>query len=273
MDPSKINQLVKDIKKKKELNSIDDNFVREYLSKVLIKNFKEAKLLEENFSQKSNAYHEIIKSARKDLRKCYGLFRQDSIKTDLFKDLLKNPRNKTLTEKVLAVHSSTRERLPYYEELYQKIFTVTGKPKVILDLGCGANPFSLMFMKVNAVYYAYDISRTEIDQINTFFKAVKQKGVAEIMDITKEVEFPKADLALLFKITDVIDQGRGHKGTEEVIKRLPTRFVVVSFPTLTMNGKPMNAPRRRWMEWLCNRLNYKFKIIEIPNEIFYILEK
>ncbi|HLC51796.1 MAG TPA: hypothetical protein VJI98_00960 [Candidatus Nanoarchaeia archaeon] len=273
MDSLKLNQLVKDIKKKKELSSLDDDFVKEHLIQTLNKNHKMATILNEKFIPRSKHYSEIIKAVRSDLRKVYGLFREDKIKIDFIQELLKDPRNKRLINRVLETHSSTRERLPYYEELYRKIFAITGKPKIILDLGCGINPFSLIYMKFKGIYYAYDVSKIELNQINLYFKSIKQSGKAKITDITKWNKFPKADIAFLFKMTDMIDRGKGHKGTEEMIRHLPVKYLVVSFPTLTMSGKLMTAPRRNWMEWLCNRLGYHFKIIEMPNELFYIMEK
>ena len=48
-------------------------------------------------------------------------------------------------EKMLSHHASTRERLPLAEmdALYQRIFTLTGKPRSVLDLACGINPLYL----------------------------------------------------------------------------------------------------------------------------------
>ncbi|MBI4983336.1 hypothetical protein HZC32_01720 [Candidatus Woesearchaeota archaeon] len=77
----------------------------------------------------------------------------------------------------------------------------------------------------------------------------------------------------MFKITDILDEGKGHKKTEDLLKAVPARFVAISFPTLTMSGKPMTAPRRSWMEWLCRRLEYSYKILVLSNEIIYVIKK
>ena len=175
-------------------------------------------------------------------------------------------------------HSSTKERLLFYSELYKKIFKIAGKPKSILDLGCGINPLSFVFMNLEKVnYHAYDINKDEIKLIDSFFKILNKKNkeikaIAQVKDITK-LKFPKTDIAFLFKITDILDKGKGHKKTEEIIKKIPAKHIIISFPTLTMSGKKMTAPRRKWMEWMCKRLRYEYQILEYSNELFYVIEK
>ena len=86
-------------------------------------------------------------------------------------------------------------------------------------------------------------------------------------------KIPPADLCFLFKMTEVLDQGKGHIATEAVLKAIPAKHIVVSFSTRTMSGKAMTAPRRRWMEWLCQRLHYQYTILEFGNEILYVVKK
>lgn len=256
-----MDKLIEEIKRKKELNGISDNIVLEQVEKYLSQNKKI------NLENKRSAdYKKTIKEVRAKLRRSYGLFRVESKETNS-KDI----------DSVLTAHSSTKERSYFYPELYQKIFDITGKPKIILDLGCGVNPLSYSFMNLKKVeYHAYDINEKEITLINEYFKREHIQGEASVMDVSKVEEvkkLPSADLAFLFKITDILDRGKGHKKTEEVLVAVPTKFVVISFPTLTMSGKPMNAPRRKWMEWLCQRLGYPYEVLEFSNEIFYVVKK
>jgi len=281
MDKNQIALLIQEIKKKKELQSIDDHFVEESLRKYLQQEPKIMKALQENFNPKSKAYAAVIKQLRSQLRKVYGLFRDDpGERKKLVQELLAAPkqkRNQLLTQ-ILSTHSSTQERLPWYEKLYSKIFSIAGKPKTILDLGCGINPFSVSYMNLEkCLYYAYDINAEEIASVNHYFHLLHQEnssftGKALVADI-KKAEFPKVDLCLLLKMTDVIDQGKGHKKTEELLTRIPAKYIVVSFATKTMSGKEMTAPRRSWMEWLCKRLGWEYTILEFPNEILYVIKK
>jgi hypothetical protein len=261
----KIKQLITSIKEKRELKDLDDNFVKEELKRYFLRNNKQFLLIKEELNQKSAVYKQIVKEVRSKLRRSYGLFRTE-------KDFLKEKD----FNKVLVLHSSTKERLSFYHKLYERVFKITGKPKIILDLGAGVNPLSYNYLKTSPEYYAYDLSKEEVKIINNFFKENKVKGNAKILDllqIEKIVKLPKADLAFLFKMTDVLDKGKGHKTSEEVIKAIPAKYLAISFPTLTISGKAMNHPRRGWIEMMCKRLNYNFKVLTFENEIFYIIKK
>jgi len=277
-DKKKIAKLVADVKVKPELNSLDDKFVKEHLIKVMERESRKTNQLAENFTHKSRQYREIVKLVRGDLRRVYGLFRDKKpLNDDLFNDFCKSPQDIRKARRVLESHSSTKERLNFYDKLYGKIFSITGKPKSLLDLGCGINPFSFPYMKLkNLTYNAYDISNKEIADIKKYFFNLKIDGTAEVFDIlkfSKLSKLPQSDVALMFKMTDVVDRNKGHKGTEEVLLHTPANFIVVSFPTLTMSGKPMNVPRRKWIELLCNRLEFEFTVLEFSNEIFYVVNK
>jgi 16S rRNA (guanine(1405)-N(7))-methyltransferase len=266
-------QLIQDIKKKKELKDLSTDFITEHIKKYLQQNPKAQEFLWNEHSTRSTKYKQIIKDIRSVLRRSYGLFRKDDGELEKLVSLLKSKRDKNeILTQILQIHSSTKERLPHYNSLYKKIFKLTGTPKTILDLGCGLNPFSLKFMKLsNLTYYAYDLSEKEVEMINKFFRITKQKGRAYVKDIRK-VKLPKADVTFLFKMTDVIDK-KGHKNTEELLKSIPSTFVVISFPTVTMSNKKMNFPQRKWVELLCERLKYDVKFRELPNEIFYVIKK
>lgn len=186
-----------------------------------------------------------------------------------------------ILKEILESHASTKERLPFYRELYLKIFSVTGKPASILDLGCGLNPFSLPFMKLDSCkYYAFDIGTEDLRNINHFFswwerRHHKFQGRAAMLDITRSdlSALPRTDLCFLFKVTDILDQGKGHTATEKVILAIPAKYIILSFSTITMSGRPMTAPQRRWVELLCKRLGFFSTVISFPTEIFYVIKK
>lgn len=265
-------KLLKDIKKKKELENISNNFILDQIKDYFKKNPKSLQFLD-----KDKSYKLIIKEIRSKLRRMIGLFQVKRSKNQekLLNNYLLNKSKNSLIE-LLKTHASTMERIPIYEKLYQQIFKITKKPNSILDLGCGLNPISYPLMNLkNVTYNAYDISLNDLNIIKKFFKELKIKGKIKefnLLKITKK-SFPKSNLAFLFKITDILDQGKGHKTTEKVITTLPVNWIILSFPTKTMSGKIMTAPRRSWVELLCKRLNYEYKIIEFENEIFYIIKK
>ncbi|MBI2103179.1 hypothetical protein HYT55_05025 [Candidatus Woesearchaeota archaeon] len=284
IDETAIENLISMIKQKKELRELSEEFIRHHLHDYFSKRPAMVMVLD---TPRSEKYKRIVKDIRAFLRRVYGLFRIEKGREDI-RGLLKEfstagtIQQKKILEIILSTHSSTKERLLIYAQLYPQLWKITGRPSKILDLGCGLNPFSLPLMGLRSVqYYGYDLSMEEVSLLRDFFILLHRKnslirGEAAVFDLLhslSERKLPAADVCFLFKMTDVLDQGKGHKKTEELLKHLSCRFVVVSFATKTMSGKKMTAPRRSWMEWLCNRLGWKFTIVEMPDELFYVIEK
>ncbi len=265
--------IVADIRKKRELRGLQEAVVEKELQKVLKQHPAWREALP---NPRSAGYRQIMKLVRANLRSNYGLFRPAKLPLDV--DFV----NKAAVRELLGAHVSTGERLPFYGKLYKEIFRVTGVPLTILDLGCGLNPLSLPFMGLRKLqYHAYDISEGEVRVLNSFFESVRGKNnliqgkaeVQDISDVNAVRAMPPAEICFLFKVADIIDRGQGHKRTEELMDAIPARYVVISFSTRTMSGKPMTAPRRRWMEWLCRRRGWKYEILEFENEVVYVVRK
>src|SRR3989344_2656576 len=92
--------LIRELKRKKELKDLDDNFIASR-----IKEYLKGNKVPEN--KRSKEYEIIFKDLRRILRKTYGMFRVFNEKHDL--------------------------------EFYNLIFNKF-KPKKVLDLGCGIDP-------------------------------------------------------------------------------------------------------------------------------------
>ncbi len=138
--------LVEEIKNKKELKPLSSDFVGSITKEFL----KEKKV---NLEKKSER-KKIIKEVRSILHAVYGVFKKSkySKKEKLLKEMSSTEDLET-HNKILELHRSTKERLNYYPFIYEKIFAITGKPKSILDLGCGLNPVSFPYMGLKDVQY------------------------------------------------------------------------------------------------------------------------
>ncbi len=282
-----LSTLISDIGKKKELTSLPKYTIELTLQKIIAQN---PKFITPNLHPKSKEYKQILKLTREKLRRDYGLFRIKQTTsaniTTILKNYVQKPSTKLLQE-LLRSHESTKERLPIYPQLYPQIFNITGKPDSIIDLACGLNPLSIPYLKIDInrlKYHAYDISTTEIDLIKNYFNYLKNNnhafiGTANVCDLRESIPppvsslFPYSSIVFCFKILDIIDQGKGHTKSEQLLDSIHSKFIVVSFATRTMSGKPMTAPKRQWMEWLCNRKKWKYTILEFENELFYIIQK
>ena len=216
----------------------------------------------------------------------YG--KRSDLRYKLFEKLRKNihadeEKIIELHKKILYCHTSARERMSFYEELYQEIFTITGTPKSILDLGCGMNPVSYLFMHLDHLtYIASDFSQIDCDFVQAYFDLMKERhslqgttpciNLLDSQGIEAVQRLPAVDVAFLFKVSDLIDR-KGHKPTEQVVQTVHAKYIVVSFSTKTLSGEQMDKRRRVWFEMMTERLGYSFTIIEKSNELFYVVKK
>ena len=243
--------LLAEIKKKKELSGLSDEFVSEILNKH-IRNIKLDLL-------KSTEKKLLVKEVRADLRRTSGMFQKSFRNRKSFLE-------KEDIASLLKTHSSTSERLEIYPELKELIHSL--KPLSILDLGCGLNPLALASKEV--IYYAVDIRGDELDLIDSFFRKNKFRGKVFLQDLRKPIDnLPSADLCLILKLLDLLSR----KQAENLMKNVSCRKIIISFSTKTLSGKKMRISRRLWFEQLLSKLNYSFSTRQSGNEVFYIVEK
>ena len=126
IEQEKINELIAEIKKKNELQELNNDFVKDHLFDYLTKDSQALSFLLSDYNKKSTKYKIIIKEIRAKLRTVYGLFRINENKKkrkQLVKELISSTKE-DLSVEILKTHSSTKERLPFYKELYQKIINI-----------------------------------------------------------------------------------------------------------------------------------------------------
>ncbi len=279
---SLIKKLVFDIRAKKELRNVDSEIVRSEIVKFLKQSPKTVAFLATNRTlkqfERAEDYAVVIKHVRSVLRKSYGMFVVDASQRGNILERMRSLSDTDAHTEMLRTHESTKERMAIYPELYEKIFKITGKPKSILDLGCGMNPFSYPFLKAHPSYYASDISKEDCNLINSYFKKINITGEAIPIDL-REIDkgnilmfFPKTDVCFLFKVLDTIET-TGHKLAEKLVNSINSDFIVASFSTKTLSKEDMRHPYRGWVELMCKRLNFGCILIEFDSEIFYVISK
>lgn len=261
-----IQELLSKVKSNKKYSSISDEIVLNEINSYLKKN---------QIKDLSNISKSDISEIRKSLHRLYSSYQTKH------KNKIQDYLNELDTNSLLSTTLSTKERLQDYEDLYKKIFNITGKPKIITDLGSGFNVFSFPFMNLNELtYYSYDINEKDIDYLNQYYEIMKSRGLrgkAEILNsqnLEKIRNIPKSEIIFMFKLIDLID--KKHKKTSEelinyLLKNNKTKFIVASFATATLTRKPMNLPKRKGFELMLERIGLKFQTIKTKNEIFYII--
>jgi hypothetical protein len=270
--------LISQIKRKKEFSNINNKFIEE-LIKNKIDEKDLIKISDHTNPKKSKEFKLSIKIIRKILHDIYGVFNIGKNRFELLNELEKESKNKdkinnnlkNIHLNLLKTHKSSNERLPFYDEIYKKIFHEF-KPKTILDLSSGLNPLSYPFMNLREVnYIATEFVDEDTKFLNEYFSIMKKFGLdgkALTLNLLEIKNLPKSDICFLFKTLDSLETIKKDI-TKEILNKINSKIIVVSFPTATLSGRKINKKRLIWFE----RLIKDYSIFEIKNEIFYIIDK
>ena len=284
-----IQELLSKVKQNKKYKTISDEIVLAEIKKYLKSN-----QIGENDKFSKNEEKQAIKEIRKRLHRLYsGYQTKKKNKREVYLEELKKVKNKRqlleLTKKFLSIAISTKERIDDYSLIYQKIFTITRKPKTITDLGAGLNALSFPLMDIeDLTYYSYDIDTEDMNFLNDYFEILKDElklrinGKAEILDasnIDNIRKLKKSEIIFMFKLIDLIDSKskKTRKISEDMIKEIfnlkKADFIVASFAKKTLSGKSMNIPIRRGFELMLERNNLNFFSFSTDSEIFYVIRE
>ena len=137
----------------------------------------------------------------------------------------------------MRLHASSRERLPYLEAFYQKIFALIGTPESILDLACALDPLGLPWMKLPTTtgFFAYDIHQPRLDFLQNFFQYFYPQARAIHQDILTNIPDQKADCAFFFKEAHRLEKRRPGSN-RELFEGLNVKWLVVSLPSRDLKG-------------------------------------
>ncbi len=275
-------KLLNVIKQKSQISGLSDDYVLDKIEKYFLRNGDKHKLLKQNFEktknkiEKNKLFKEVVKDIREEIGVIYGSF--------LTKDFKK--KNRLLNKEgnfreLLMLHKSTRERLEFYEKIYNKIFAWK-KPEKIGDLGCGLNPVSHFIMKdilgYDVSYFASDLNPEDMNFLNDFFKRYEIEGIAKAYDLTtleiaEDLDFKSCDMVFLFKALDSLEYVKKNV-SKELLKMMPTKNIVVSFPTKSLVSKQeFKIEKRNWFINFLNKQGWEYETFEVENELFFLIEK
>ncbi len=221
--------------------------------------FKDVELVFEKFDKEEFLDEEKIKLTRDLLRKMYTVFLSNK---------LLNPKEKDPSW-FLKKHLSTRERIPFYEKVYGKIFSGFSGKISLYDLGSGVNAFSSEFfpkknLKIN--YFGLEAVGQLVNLQKEFFKGDKNFtflheslfNLEEIKKILKKD--PNKKIIFLFKALDSLEMIKRDYSKELLKEIVPLcEKVVVSFATKSLGNKKKFFVDRKWLK---DFINSNFKLID-----------
>jgi 16S rRNA (guanine(1405)-N(7))-methyltransferase len=193
--------------------------------------------------------------------------------------------------RVMALHASTRERLPILERLYEEVFGRIGAPGVLLDLACGLNPLSLPWMGLQrgAAYTAYDIDRERVAFLSRYLSLPGVAGVAAtagvagvpgvggralVQDVLCSPPAERGDVALLMKSSACLERQRPG-ATLALLDALHVRHVVVTFPVHSLGRRKRGMPEhyeRTFLDMLSGR-PWPVAQLRFETELVFLVDK
>ena len=231
----------------------------------------------EHFDFEKYSDEEKIKLTRNLLRKVFSAFFSRKIFSEKFFE-------KKTAEDILRKHLSTRERMPFYKEIYGRVFSNIGKNASVIDLGAGINGLSYSHFKnigANVEYTGVESINQVVSLLNHYFtkkhilakyfhlSLFELEGIKELIQKTK-----KPRVIFLLKVIDsleMMERNYSKKLISEIISL--SDLIVISFATESMlKRKKFYAERK----WLVQFVNDNFKVIdefEFGGEKYIIFQK
>ena len=225
---------------------------------------------------------ERVKAVKTRLHAIYGAFLKDGDVKKMAALFEGYEKNITFTSSLLKLHASTAERLGSMDAFFSFIFAHT-RGDAILDLGCGLNPFAVLFMPAApSVYHAVDIDKRTAFYINKYFKLLNLPDGCECIcaDILADAPFPfkhpvhTYSTAFLFKLLPVLEYQKPGGGLE-LLKQINAETIVVTYPLKSLGGKEKGMGVN-YADAFEKLVSSDFNIVaqaRIGNELVYIIQR
>lgn len=178
---------------------------------------------------------------------------------------------------VMALHTSTRERLPILDEFFEVVFAALPAPPArVLDIACGLNPLARPWMPLSpaAEYAACDIYADQIAFLNAWFKLAGYPGRAEVRDVIGSPPAEPADLALILKTLPCLEAVDRH-APARLLDSVRAPYLLVSFPAQTLGGrrKGMAAHYETRFRALLDERGWSAERFEFKTELAFLVRK
>ena len=232
---------------------------------------RDVELTFEKFDKDIYCDEEKIKLTRDLLRKVFSGFTSKKILS---------PKNKDF-EWIFRKHLSTRERLPYYIKVYQRILKKLSKKINVIDLGAGINGFSYNYIRklgYEVDYVGIEAIGQFVELMNNYFEREKIKGKAiflslfnlsRIKNLIKTQKRPR--IVFLFKTIDSLEMLKKDYSKKLILEISPlVDRIVVSFATESMARRTKFRVKRNW---IVNFIKENFNILddfELGGERYFV---
>ncbi len=265
-EPVDIDSLIRAVQANPRYASIDARLIRSLL---------------ERYQNSVSQPRELVKVVRNKLHQVGGAYLDKPIDYAHWKNLLdhlpgdlRHPQVKEFCRQMMALHASTRERLPILPSFYAETLVHLQPIETILDLACGLNPLAIPWMPINPQtrIFACDIYRDQISFLQQFFDHFTLNGQASLCDLTHDLPRQPVQVALLLKSIPCLEQLDKNIAVR-LLKGIPAEHWLISFPAHSLGGrgKGMRQYYRQRFEELIQDWSVKVRLFDFPGELVFLL--
>jgi len=236
--------------------------------------------LEELGNQKNS--NSALKSTRTRLHRLAGAYlapKLDYAKwVDIFQALPNdNPETiKDACERMMKLHASTQERLPFINSFYQTCLAPISPVESVLDLACGLNPLAIPWMQLqkDCTYYACDVVDPMIAFLNDFFTLLKQPGSAFSCNLLQSIPQQQVQVAFMLKLLPILDQVNPD-ASATLLDQVRADHLLISYPSKSLGGrsKGMKQTYAEHLDRITQGRKFEIRSFDFPNETVYLLSR
>lgn len=232
---------------------------------------------------KGRSWKDTIKAVRSKLHQIGAAYQPQPIRYDQLLEIMEtlpkdihHPGVKAFCQQAMQQHASTRERLPFLEQFYQKIFSHMEPPESLMDVACGLNPMAIPWMDLpeDCKISVCDIYTDQINFLNKFFAYFEINGKATCCDLVQILPKEAVQVALILKTIPCLEQVDKEIGAR-LLAGIPAENLVVSFPSKSLGGK-VKGMRQHYathFNEMVSMFPWQVTQLTFENEDVYLIQK
>lgn len=228
--------------------------------------------------EKHTDFAECVKAVRGRLHQLTGAYLAPKIAYAQWSVLFSDPSQdrRELCRRMLRLHASTAERLPFLESFYSTCLAPISPLHSILDLACGLNPLALPWMPVaeGCSYLACDVVLPMLGFVNQFFEIYPIAGQAFPCDLATYIPDQKVQVAFLLKTLPLLDQ-LDKTLSRRLLEGIQAEHILVSYPAKSLGGRAKGMPINYTAQFyrLIEGLPFQVQSFAFPTEIAFLLSR
>lgn len=224
---------------------------------------------------------DAVKATKRRLHQVYGAFEQALDAEAAFGELAKawgggEDERRAACRAVLALHSSTRERLPILDRFYPALWEIVGRPDPVLDLGCGLNPLAWPWMGLppTTTYVPLDIDCQRIAFVNRFLDLAGLAPLARCQDLLTRPPADQASVALMLKLGPTLER-QEEGATLRILRELRAPSVVVSFAVASLTGRRKGMEEQYSSQFAAMARGQSWRVTELrfETELAFVVQR